>query len=544
MPSLGLTLEKGTRREGGTTIRKQNRRESRQPPIELNDQFRQALDMMEDTSRSIFITGRAGTGKSTLLNYFRHTTAKKVAVLASTGVAALNVKGQTIHSFLRFKPNITLERVRKVRFSDDSKNIYKKLDAIVIDEISMVRADLLDCVDKFLRLNGPRGNSPFGGIQIIFIGDLYQLPPVIAGTEKVVFRSLYETPYFYSAKVFDSFEMEFIELEKVYRQHDEQFLSLLNSIRNNSIAEDGLELLNQRYMPQFEPPPNDFYVYLTTTNKVAEQINDQRLGKLKGKLYTFTASIEGEFGDKNLPTAIDLQLKVGAQIMMVNNDADGRWVNGSIEKITNITQDRNGEDIIIAELAHGTEVEITPYTWEIFRFFVEEGQLQSEVVGRFKQYPLMLAWAVTIHKSQGKTFDKVIVDIGKGTFSYGQIYVALSRCTTLDGIVLKKPILKKHIWTDYKVVGFLTKYQYKRAEQSCPVNDKVEAIKRAIENKAALQIVYLKPSDEKTRRIIRPETVGEMEYRGKKYLGMRAFCMKRNEERTFRVDRILEIEEV
>ena len=544
MPSPGLTSKKGTRRKGRPATRRKIQKGSKQPPVDINDRFRQALDMMECTSRSTFITGRAGTGKSTLLSYFHHTTEKKVAVLAPTGVAALNVKGQTIHSFFGFKPNITLERIRKVRFSDDKKNIYKKLDAIVIDEISMVRADLLDCVDKFLRLNGPRGDRPFGGIQMIFFGDLYQLPPVTTGTEKVVFRSLYKTPYFYSAKVFDSFEMEFIELEKVYRQHDEQFLSLLNSIRNNSIAEDGLELLNQRHMPQFEPPPNDFYIYLTTTNKLAEQINASRLAKLKGKLYTFTASIGGEFGDKNLPTAIDLQIKVGAQIMMVNNDADGRWVNGSVGKITRITQDKNEEDVIIAELAHGKNVEITPYTWEIFRLFVEGGQLQSEVIGRFEQYPLMLAWAVTIHKSQGKTFDKVIIDIGKGTFSYGQIYVALSRCTTLDGIVLRKPILKKHIWTDYKVMDFLTKYQYKKAEQSYPVNDKVEAIRKAIENKAALQIVYLKPNDEKTRRTIRPETVGEMEYRGKKYLGMRAFCMKRNEERTFRIDRILEIEKV
>jgi ATP-dependent exoDNAse (exonuclease V) alpha subunit len=529
---------------GRSATKKRGQRRNKHLRIELNDQFKQALDMMESTSKSTFITGRAGTGKSTLLSYFRNTTKKSIAVLAPTGVAALNVKGQTIHSFFRFKPNITLERVRRVRSSDDRKSIYKNLDAIVIDEISMVRADLLDCVDKFLRLNGPKRNKPFGGIQMIFFGDLYQLPPVVTGTEMSVLRSLYETPYFYSAKVFDSLEMEFIELEKVYRQHDEQFLSLLNSIRNNSITKDGLELLNQRHMPQFEPSPNNFYVCLTTTNKLAGQINGQRLEELKDRTHTFIADIEGEFDDKYLPTAIDLQVKVGAQIMMVNNDTDGRWVNGSIGKITNITQYKNGEDVIIAELANGTDVEITPYTWEVFRFFAEEGQLKSEVIGKFKQYPLMLAWAVTIHKSQGKTFDKVIIDIGRGTFSYGQVYVALSRCTTLEGIVLKKPILKKHIWTDYKVVDFLTKYQYKKAEQSCPVNDKVETIKRAIENKTALQIVYLKPNDEKTSRIVRPETVGEMEYRGKKYLGMQAFCMKRNAERVFRVDRILEIEEV
>ena len=500
--------------------------------------------MIEHTSRSVFITGRAGTGKSTLLSYFRNTTQKSIAVLAPTGVAALNVKGQTIHSFFRFKPNITLERVRRVRSSDDRKNIYKKLDTIVIDEISMVRADLLDCVDKFLRLNGPERKLPFGGIQMIFFGDLYQLPPVVTGTEKAVVKELYETPYFYSADVFDSLEMEFIELEKVYRQHDAQFLNLLNSIRNNTVGEDGLELLNQRYMPQFEPPPDDFYIYMTTTNKLAGQINSQRLAELERRAYTFTARIEGEFDDKYLPTMTDLQVKVGAQIMMVNNDAGGRWVNGSIGKITGMTVDKDGEAILIAELTDGTEVEIIPYTWEIFRFFVKEGQLQSETVGRFRQYPLMLAWAVTIHKSQGKTFDKVIIDIGGGTFSYGQVYVALSRCTTLEGIVLKKPILKKHIWTDYRVVEFLTKFQYTKAEQSCPVDDKVEMIERAIENKTALQMIYLKPNDEKSSRTVIPMTVEEMEYHGKKFLGMQAFCLKRNGDRVFRIDRILEIEEV
>jgi len=515
----------------------------KQPQIDLNEQFRRALDRMEHTSKSIFITGRAGTGKSTLLGYFRQTTKKRVVVLAPTGVAALNVKGQTIHSFFKFKPNITFERVRKVHFSDD-KNIYKKLDAIVIDEISMVRADLLDCVDKFLRLNGPKGDKPFGGIQMIFIGDLYQLPPVVTGNEKAGFGSVYETPYFYSAKVFDSFEMELVELEKVYRQHDEEFINLLNSIRNNSITEDGLVLLNQRYMPNFEPSSGDFYVYLTTTNELAEQINNERLAKINSTLHTFTGDIKGEFGDKYLPTAINLQVKVGAQIMMVNNDVDGRWVNGTISKILDINKDSNGGHIIIAELAHGETVEITTHTWGIFRFFFEGGQLQSEVVGTFKQYPLMLAWAVTIHKSQGKTFDKVVIDIGRGVFAHGQVYVALSRCTTLGGIVLKKPIMKKHIWTDYKVVDFLTKYQYKIAEKSCPVDSKIKLIKRAIKNKTMLQIVYLKPNDEKSRRIVRPEMVGEMEYQGKKYLGMRAFCMKRNEGRVFRIDRILEITEV
>jgi len=515
----------------------------KQPQIEINEQFRYALDIMENSNRSVFITGRAGTGKSTLLNYFRHVTKKKVALLAPTGVAALNVKGQTIHSFFRFKPGITPDRVKKLRSSDDNESIYHKLDIIVIDEVSMVRADLLDCVDRFLRLNGPEANKPFGGIQMAFIGDLYQLPPVVTSGEKAVFQSLYETPYFYGARVFDSFEMEFVELEKIYRQHDERFITLLNAIRNNSVTGEGLELLNRRYQPDFEPSPDDFYIYLTTTNRLAEEINGKRLAGLKSRLYTFTGSIVGDFGQEYLPTAIDLHVRVGAQVMALNNDAQGRWVNGSIGKITGITQNGKGEDVIIADLAGGDEVEITPFTWEIFRFFVEAGGLQSEVIGTFMQYPLMLAWAVTIHKGQGKTFDRVIIDIGRGTFAHGQMYVALSRCTTLGGIVLKKPALKKHIWTNYQVMDFLTKYQYKKAEQSCSVDSKIEVIRKAIENEVSLEIVYLKPSDEKTTRVVRPEAVGQMEYHGKKYLGMRAFCLKRREERVFRVDRILEIRE-
>ena len=512
----------------------------KQPSIELNEQFRHALDVMEHTSKNVFITGRAGTGKSTLLDYFRRTTKKKVVILAPTGVAALNIKGQTIHSFFRFRPNITLEQVERLHVGDDKSNIYKQLNTIVVDEISMVRADLLDCMDVFLRLNGQRADKAFGGVQMVFIGDLYQLPPVVLGTEKEVFGSVYETPYFYSARVFDSLEMEFVELEKVYRQRDEDFVNLLNAIRNNSVTEEQLAVLNQRYMPEFDPPPDDFYVYLTTINKLADETNSGELEKLNATPYTFAGKIEGRFSAEYLPTSIDLAVKVGAQIMMVNNDAYGRWVNGSVGKVTDIIPG-NGEHIILAELADGQTVDIVPYTWEIYRFFADEGHLQSEVIGRFKQYPLMLAWAVTIHKSQGKTFDKVIIDIGRGAFAHGQTYVALSRCTTLGGIVLKKPILKKHIWTDYKVVKFLTKYQYDKAAQTMPVDDKVEVIKRAIENRALLEITYLKPNDEKSRRVIKPEMVGEMEYQGRNYLGVRAFCLKRNEERVFRVDRILEI---
>ena len=239
---------------------------------------------------------------------------------------------------------------------------HAEQDAIVIDEVSMVRADLLDCVDRFLRLNGPRAGKPFGGLQMIFVGDLYQLPPVVAGNEKAAFASLYETPFFYSAKVFNSFEMEFVELEKIYRQSDQRFIGLLNAIRNNSIAEDNLGLLNQRYAPEFEAPPDDFYIYLTTTNKLADEVNSRQLAKLRSRPYTLTGNIAGEFGKEYLPTAIDLQVKVGAQIMMLNNDTEGRWVNGSIGRISDIHQREKGKHVIIAELSDGKTVEITPHT--------------------------------------------------------------------------------------------------------------------------------------------------------------------------------------
>ena len=513
------------------------------PEIELNKEFKQALELMENSNKSVFITGRAGTGKSTLLTHFCQTTMKKVVVLAPTGVAALNVKGQTIHSFFKFRPNITPERVRKLRSSDEGKNIYQKLDAIIIDEISMVRADLLDCVDKFLRLNGPNDKKPFGGIQMIFIGDLYQLSPVVTSNDREIFRTIYKTPYFYGSHVFDTFEMEFIELQKVYRQHDEKFIDLLNSVRNNTITEKGLALLKQRYNPQFEPAPGNFYVYLTTTNAMAETINTAQLAKLESPTLIFPGEIEGEFSKENLPTAIDLKIKPGAQIMMLNNDTEGRWVNGSIGEIRGLIHNNKGEDVIIADLNDGSTVEIEPFTWEIYRSYVDGEQLASEVIGTFTQYPLMLAWAVTIHKSQGKTFDNVIIDIGKGTFAHGQTYVALSRCTSLEGIVLVKPLLKKHIWTDFKIVDFLTKYQYKKAEQASPVTDKIALLEKAIKNKATLKITYLKPNNEKSVRTIRPETIGEMGFAGKTYLGVIAFCQLRNQLRTFRVDRILEIEE-
>ncbi|MBI5603410.1 MAG: AAA family ATPase [Deltaproteobacteria bacterium] len=515
-------------------------------PIEINERFQQALELMENTDRHLFVTGKAGTGKSTLLDHFRKMTRKKIAVLAPTGVAALNVRGQTIHSFCGFKPDISLDKVKKKSPKDSKRpTLYKQLETIVIDEVSMVRADLLDCVEKFLRLNGRQPKKSFGGIQMIFIGDLYQLPPVVTSAEKAVFRLQYETPYFFSSRIFTTprFEMEFVELEKIYRQTDEDFIGLLNAIRNRSITDADMVRLNQNCAPDFLPEADDFYIYLTSTNDQAFQRNQEKLDRLAGKAVTFQGLIEGDFEPSALPTETILEVKTGAQVMLLNNDPLGRWVNGSIGKITGIISRRGEEDTIQVELEDNTVARVTPVTWEILKYTYDANarKIFSQPVGAFTQYPLKLAWAITIHKSQGKTFEKVVIDIGRGTFAHGQVYVALSRCTSLKGLILSKPIQKHHILMDFRVVKFLTRFQYKKAEERLSYVDKVRIIKEVMEEKKDLEIIYLKPDDTKSRRRIRPESIEMMEYGGKRFEGLRAYCHERQDLRHFRLDRILEI---
>lgn len=528
-----------------TKPQKQEKSSFQEQSIDINPEFKKAYEIMENTNKNVFLTGRAGTGKSTLLSYFRNNTKKKVVVLAPTGVAAINVKGQTIHSFFKFKPDITLQGVKKLYKKDDVKNLYTKIDAIVIDEVSMVRSDLLDCIDKFLRINRFT-NEPFGGVQMIFIGDLYQLPPVVTGSEREIFRSHYLSQYFFDAHVFEHLQLEFIELEKVYRQKDDAFIKLLNAVRNNSVTQEHLAQLNTRHISHFVPNSESFTIYLTTTNGLADAININQLSRLKGKTYTFYGRIMGNFDRKAFPTDVELSVKIGSQIMMLNNDSQGRWVNGTMGKIIEIEKNENEEEILVVELADGTVEEVYSYTWELFNFSFDKktNSLSAETIGTFTQYPLRLAWAVTIHKSQGKTFDNVIIDIGRGTFVHGQLYVALSRCTSLQGIVLKQSVQKRHIFMDYRVVKFVTQFQYKKSEEVVPMAEKVRLLQEAIQQKKKIVITYLKASDEKSKRIIHPLRIGEKEFRGKQFIGVDAFDEKRGEERVFRVDRILEIQKI
>jgi ATP-dependent DNA helicase PIF1 len=412
----------------------------------------------------------------------------------------------------------------------------------------MVRADLMDCVEKFLRLNGPHPKAWFGGVQMIFIGDLYQLPPVVTGRERDLFNGHYESPYFFSARIFGelTFDMEFVELEKVYRQTDPEFIDLLNAIRNRSVDEAQIERLNGRLRPDFAPPGGEFYITLTCTNDLAAARNREKLAALPGRARRYEGFIEGDFERSSLPTDETLDLKTGAQVMLLTNERRGLWVNGTIGRVAGILRSPegdDGDDLIAVDLQDGERVHVRPNVWELFRFRYEASsdRIESEAVGAFTQYPLRLAWAVTIHKSQGKTFDRVVIDIGRGTFAHGQVYVALSRCTSFEGIVLRTPILKNHIRMDFRIVRFLTRFQYRKAEQAMSSSERRAMVREAIRDGRELEIVYLKPDDTKSRRRIRPESVETMEYCGKSFEGVRAFCHARGEVRHFRLDRMLEV---
>lgn len=416
-----------------------------------NQEVLNAFNLAEFTSRPLYITGKAGTGKSTFLKHYCQNTHKKFLVLAPTGLAALNVGGQTIHSFfgLPWRPLQPNDRdityFPKEKFDESGnleqeehpkRKIIRNVDVIIIDEISMVRPDLIDAIDNSLRKNGGDSRLPFGGKQIIFIGDLFQLEPVVTRADLPIISRFYDSPFFFSARVFQQIQFSNIEFTRVYRQSDPDFIGLLDRIRNRTTTNNDFTTIHTRHNPKYEPPRNQYFVILCTTNAIADGLNLNYLQSLDTPEFKFVGQIDGRFEDK-LPTLLNLQLKVGAQIMFVKNDSGGRWVNGTIGKITELTDELirvkiKSNDIEVEYPVERARWEKTEYKWND-----ESEEIESEVVGTFTQYPLKLAWAITIHKSQGLTFDQVIINSGNGMFAHGQCYVALSRCTSFQGLILK-----------------------------------------------------------------------------------------------------------
>ncbi|MBI2473077.1 AAA family ATPase [Candidatus Uhrbacteria bacterium] len=423
--------------------------------ITMGKEFKAAYKAMNETDQHLFLTGRAGTGKSTLLEYFRKQTQKKHVVLASTGVAALHVKGQTIHSFFGFHPAIAPELVQ--RAFPDALPLFNAIETIVIDEISMVRADLLDCIDRALRLNRGRPKEPFGGVQMIFIGDLFQLPPVVTRDETVRFETEYSSPYFFSANVMREIKIHLIELKKVYRQKEKFFIDLLERLRTGMSDEADVDAWNERHDPYFDPTEETGFIHLTTTNKMAQQRNDYELKQLPGKEWKLHAQSLGELPDRRMPSESVICVKEGARIMFTTNDPEKRWVNGTLGTIIRIRQKELAKfPLLEVELEDGSCVEVQQHKWELFEYEHDgDGGLAESVIGSYTQYPITLAWAVTIHKGQGKTFDRILVDVGWGAFAHGQLYVALSRCTTFKGLVLLKPFRTKDVILDQAVVDFM-----------------------------------------------------------------------------------------
>ena len=433
---------------------------------ENNKELRYAWDFVEHTGRSIFLTGKAGTGKTTFLKTVVEHSSKRSIVVAPTGVAAINAGGMTIHSFfqLPFSPFVPNAKIKsKFDFSKDKRKIIASLDLLIIDEISMVRSDLLDAIDSVLRRFRDR-YKPFGGVQLLMIGDLQQLTPVVTPDDERMLAPYYDTPYFFGSKALAQIEYVTIQLETVYRQQDETFLSLLNHIREGCPTANDLTLLNSRFQPTFIPKPEDGYIRLTTHNQMANNYNESELKKLRGQSFTYQARIEGVFPEYSYPTAETLILKEGAQVMFVKNDPSGRhrYYNGRIGHVT--LAESNRLEVVCPGDSEAIEVE--PLEWENARYTLnnETQEIETEVLGKFAQLPLRLAWAITIHKSQGLTFDRAIIDASL-SFAPGQVYVALSRCRSLEGMVLASRITPQAIINDERVDDYIS-HQEEEAQRS------------------------------------------------------------------------------
>ncbi|MDD6541140.1 MAG: AAA family ATPase [Prevotella sp.] len=432
-----------------------------------NPELKQALQIIHYTRNSLFLTGKAGTGKSTLLRYIASTTKKKHVILAPTGIAAINAGGVTLHSFFKLPfhpllPNDTRYSVRNIRntlrYNGEKIKMLRELELIIIDEISMVRADIIDFIDKVLRVYCRNMREPFGGKQMLFVGDIYQLEPVLKEEDRLLLHNFYQGYFFFDAIVFRTFRLISIELRKVYRQSDPVFINILDHIRSNHATDADLALLNKRVTTnQVVPSDNEMRITLSTRRDTVDYINQQELAKLSGDTVVFTGIIKGEFPENSLPTPIKLEVKPGAQVIFIKNDMSHRWVNGTLGTVTCIDKSKQ---IITVVTDDKKEYDVEPDQWENIRYHFNEKEqkIEDELIGTYIQFPLRLAWAITIHKSQGLTFKNVNIDFTGGVFAGGQTYVALSRCTSLEGINLKSAIRPSEIFVRQEVTNFAKQY--------------------------------------------------------------------------------------
>ena len=442
-------------------------------PDTQNKEFQDALNLIQYTRQSVFLTGKAGTGKSTFLRYICEHTKKKHVVLAPTGIAAINAGGSTLHSFFKLpfypllpdNPDFSLQRGRIhefFKYTKPHRKLLEELELIIIDEISMVRADIIDAVDRILRVYSRNLREPFGGKQILLVGDVFQLEPVVKGDEREILNRFFPTPYFLSARVFNLIDLVSIDLHKVFRQTDSKFIHVLDHIRNNTVGSAELQLLNTRYGTQIEESEADMYITLATRRDNVDHINDKKLAELPGEPVTFSGEITGDFPESSLPTSQELVLKPGAQIIFIKNDFDRRWVNGTIGIISGFDP---FEETLYVITDDGKECDVKRESWRNIRYKYneEKKQIEEEELGTFTQYPIRLAWAITIHKSQGLTFSRAVIDFTGGVFAGGQAYVALSRCTSLEGIQLKKPVSRADVFVRPEIIGFAERFNNRQA---------------------------------------------------------------------------------